>query len=199
MLMWLICRVVDSSSLLSTPACLMLNELVWTAFLFSIIYFRISMDSSAWLHLLESSLNCSCSEEILWRNKLRSASYFSLVSWLWLSILASRIFWWAQICSSSAWRSAQWKQSSLLAIVADGRWCLERWIYVGVEKNALLGSTLREQEKQWSKIGKSKTRGAVQKRMKEETTKARRKTQNEEVGDRKRGKQDARMHGRRGV
>lgn len=116
MLIWLIWHAVESFGLLSTSTFLRLEELVLGAFLFSIMYFRISIDSWTWLHLLARSLNCSWSEETLWRKRLRSASYFSLVILAWESILASRSLCCTRICSSSACRSTQCRQSSFLAI-----------------------------------------------------------------------------------
>lgn len=115
MLKWLIWHAVESSGLLSTSAFLRLEELVLGAF-FSIMYFSISIDSWTWLHLLARSLNYSWSEETLCRNRLISASYFSLVSLAWESILVSRSLWCARICSSSTCRLAQCRQSSVLAI-----------------------------------------------------------------------------------
>lgn len=92
------------------------EELVLGTLLFSNINFRISMDSWAWLHLLERSLNYSWSEVTRWRKMLMSASCFSLVILARMSILASKIFWWARIFSNSACKSTQWRQSSFLAI-----------------------------------------------------------------------------------
>lgn len=139
MLMWLICLNVGLSSSL---ACLILEELVGIAFFFSIMYFSISMDSSAWAHLLESCLNCSCNEESLCKNRFMSASYFSLISWLWLSIFDSMITCWLSIllskilcqalnCSNSTWRLAQWRQSSLLTISVEDCWAWKKWMNRG--------------------------------------------------------------------
>lgn len=124
----MIWRAIEYSGLLSTSAFLRLEELVLGAFLFSIMYFKISIDSWTWLHLLASSLNCSWSEETLWRKRFRSTSYFSLVILAWELILASRSIWCTHICSSFACRLVQCRKSSFLGISWMLRAVLLLWL-----------------------------------------------------------------------
>lgn len=117
------CLVVDSSGFSSPATCLALEELGVALLRLSIIYFRIEIDSSAWLHLFDKWLNYSWSEATLCRKRSIFARYLSLRMRLWSSILVSRILcwfsrtrWWALTSSNSTCRSAQCKQSSLRAI-----------------------------------------------------------------------------------
>lgn len=124
--MWLICLAVDSSGFWSGSICLALEELGAAWFHLSIIYFRIEIDCSAWLHQFDKWLNCSWREATLCRKRLISAQYLSLIMRFWSLILISRIlYWFSKICcwalnsSNSACRSTQCKQSSSHAIFAS--------------------------------------------------------------------------------
>ena len=119
MLIRQIWRAVESSGLTSAPWFLAFVEIDLGVVFLSGMYFKISMDSCAWAHLFESYLNFSWREVTLWWKNFRSASCLSSASLAWKCSLSSMIFWWARICSSSAWRSAQCKQSSLLAILTE--------------------------------------------------------------------------------
>lgn len=118
------CLAVDSFGFSSSSICLALEELGAALLRLSIMYFRIVMDSLAWLHMFDKWLNCSWREETLCKKRSISARYLSLMMRFWSSILAfkilcwlSKTFCWALISSISACRSEQCKKSSLRVIV----------------------------------------------------------------------------------
>lgn len=116
MLMWLICWAVEFSGWLSASAIFMLEELVLGALILSIIYLRMSTNSWMCAQVFLRDLNCSCKEEMRWRKRVMSASYFAEMILKVASIFSSKKSWWALTCSSSAYRSRQWRLSSLWSI-----------------------------------------------------------------------------------
>lgn len=115
----LIWHPVEASVLSSLPSLFMLLELELGAVHFSKMHLRILIDSSVWAHHLESALYWFWREVTLWRKTLIFASCFSSKIWTSVCSFASRIFLWALIFSSSAWRTAQWRKYSLHAMLEE--------------------------------------------------------------------------------